>query len=56
MQQETMTDIRKKAERLEALINLSNRIRDKERKNPVNFNDFLYMSSISPRLVFRDIF
>ena len=56
MESEKFNDIENKAKRLEALINLSNKIRDKERNTPINFNDFLYMSSLSPGLVFRDIF
>ncbi|MBX3042152.1 MAG: serine protein kinase PrkA [Candidatus Kapabacteria bacterium] len=53
---ETFLEIQSKAKRLEVLINLGNNIREKERRTPVPFNDFLYLAAIKPRLVFRDIF
>ncbi len=49
-------DIHKKAERLEALIKLSKDLRDEERRTPVPFNDFLFLASEQPEIVFRDIF
>jgi predicted Ser/Thr protein kinase len=45
-----------KGERLEALINLSRNIRDKERRIPISYDDFLYIASIQPKQIFRDIF
>ena len=53
---ENLRDVQEKGKRLEALINLSNNIKIKERRLPINFNDFLYMASINPMMVFRDIF
>lgn len=53
---ENFNDIEEKGKRLEALIRLSNNIRFKERRLPVTYNDFLYMASINPMMVFRDIF
>ncbi len=53
---ENFTEIQSKAEKLEALINLSNNIRERERRLPITFNDFLYFASIRPEFVFRDIF
>jgi predicted Ser/Thr protein kinase len=53
---ETFLEIQSKAKRLEILINLSNNIREKEKRNPITFNDFLYLAATNPRLVFRDIF
>ncbi len=56
MQKENFSDIRAKGKRLEALINLSNNIKYRERRLSINYNDFLYTASINPALVFRDIF
>ncbi|MFA7626116.1 MAG: serine protein kinase PrkA [Candidatus Kapaibacterium sp.] len=53
---ETFLEIQSKAKRLEVLINLGNSIREKERRVPVPFNDFLYLAATNPQLVFRDIF
>jgi len=44
------------AKKLEALINLSNNIRERERRNPINFNDFLFLAEKNPEFIFRDIF
>lgn len=49
-------EIEIKGKRLEALINLSARIRENERRQPIPFNDFLYLCSTQPKLVFRSIF
>ncbi len=56
MPQENFRDIQEKGKRLEALINLSNNIKYRERRLSINYNDFLYMASINPLIVFRDIF
>ncbi len=48
--------IQDKAKRLEAIIKLGNQIREKERRLPIPFNDFLYLASTKPKEVFRDIF
>lgn len=53
---ENFTEIESKAKRLEALIRLSNNIREKEKREPIPFNDFLFMAGSQPQLVFRDIF
>ena len=53
---ENYVDIQGRAQRLEALINLSNDIRDKERRIPIPFNDFLHEASTNPERVFRNIF
>ncbi len=53
---EKLEDIQQKGERLEVLINLSKKLRDKERRVAVPFNDFLYTTSSRPENVFRDIF
>lgn len=53
---ETFLEMQSKAKRLELLINLSNNIRDKEKRTPITFNDFLYLATTKPELVFRDIF
>lgn len=53
---ENFQDIHTKAQRLEALIHLSNTIRNKERRVPIPFNEFLYLASREPEFVFRDIY
>ena len=49
-------DFRGKAARLEKLLKLSKNFQDEERRTPIPFNDFLFLASQQPRLVFRDIF
>lgn len=53
---ENYQQIHNKAKRLEALINLSNNIREKERREPIPFNDFLFLAAKNPEYVFRDIY
>jgi predicted Ser/Thr protein kinase len=53
---ETFIELQSKAKRLEVLINLGNNIREKEKRTPIPFNDFLYLAATNPRIVFRDIF
>ena len=53
---EDYESLQSKGERLEALIKLSNDLREKERRIPIHFNDFLYMCAKEPQLVFRNIF
>lgn len=53
---ETYEEIESRGSRLEALIKLSKDMLDKERRMPIPFNDFLYLASCSPEIVFRDIF
>ena len=45
-----------KADKLESLIHLSNDIREKERRMPISFNEFLFQASTNMDCVFRDIF
>lgn len=54
--QESYKDIEDKGRRLEALINVSKELRDKQRRVPIPFNDFLYLASFKPNLAFRNIF
>lgn len=51
-----LTQIEDRAKRLEALINLCNDIREKERRNLIPFNDFLFVATRNPDKVFRNIF
>jgi len=53
---ESLSTLEARARKLEALINLSNNIRDMERRQPLPFNDFLYLAAEKPKAVFRDIF
>lgn len=53
---ENLTELVNKAQRLEALINLINDIQNKEKRDIISFNDFLYLASTKPELIFRDIF
>ncbi len=52
----TLSDIEDKGRRLEVLINLSNNLRETEKREYVHFNDFLHSASEEPDFVFRDIF
>ncbi len=49
-------EIEARGKRLEALINLSEQMREKDRRNPIPYNDFLYLISVYPELILRDIF
>lgn len=51
-----ISDIEEQGRRLEALINLSHGIREKEQRIPISFNDFLFSASINPEQVFRNVF
>lgn len=42
--------------RLEAILNLTQGLREKERRIPIPYNDFLFLISQQPELVFRNIF
>ncbi len=53
---ESIAAIEHKGERIQALVDLGNRVRERERKVPVSFNDFLLMARDNPQMVFRDIF
>ena len=54
--EENYSEVEDRGKRLEALINLSNDLRDTEKRVPVSFNDFLYFAADQPEIVFRDIF
>jgi predicted Ser/Thr protein kinase len=53
---EELEALKERGERLNALINIGSRLKDKERFRPVTFNDFLYAATKNPALSFRDIF
>jgi len=53
---ENYKEIEDKAKKLETLIKLSNDIRDKERRFPIPFNDFLFLASREPEKIFRNIY
>ena len=53
---ENFQEIEDRGKRLEALMNLSKKIRDQERRLAIPFNDFLYLASTDPENFFRDIF
>lgn len=50
------SELESRGKKLEALINLSNNMRDTEKRDYVHFNDFLHMASEEPELIFRDFF
>jgi len=52
----SLSELESRGKRLEALINLTNSMRDVEKREHLYFNDFLHMASEEPRLIFRDIF
>ena len=51
-----LEELESRGKKLEAMINLSNSMRDTEKREYVHFNDFLHMASEEPNLIFRDIF
>lgn len=53
---ESYRELEEKGKRLEALINLSKDMREKEQRLPIPFNEFLFMISQDPKFVLRDIF
>jgi predicted Ser/Thr protein kinase len=53
---ESLSEIERRAKKLEALINVGAKLRERERRLPVPFNDFLYQASHTPECVFRNIF
>ncbi len=53
---ESLTELEQRGKRLEALINLGNNMKERETRDWVHFNDFLYLASHEPEWVFRDIF
>lgn len=53
---ENYTELEDKGKRLEALINLSNDLREKESRTPISFNDFLFLTNENPESILRNIF
>ena len=53
---ENYANLDDKGKRLEALVNLSQVLLDREKRIPITFNDFLYLTLKSPQYVLRDIF
>jgi predicted Ser/Thr protein kinase len=53
---ETLSELELRGRKLEAMINLSDSMRDTEKRDYMHFNDFLHMASEEPELIFRDIF
>ena len=53
---ENFEEVEGRGKRLEALINLSNDIKEKENRLPILFNDFLYLVADQPDLALRNIF
>lgn len=51
-----LSELESRGKKLEALITLSNSMRDTEKRDYVHFNDFLHMASEEPELIFRDFF
>jgi predicted Ser/Thr protein kinase len=51
-----LSELESRGKKLEVLINLSNSMRDTDKRDYVHFNDFLHMASEDPELIFRDIF
>lgn len=52
----SFTELQDRGKRLEALINLNNKLLDTEKRDCVSFNEFLHQASEYPELVFRDVF
>lgn len=48
--------LKAESKKLEALIKLSQDIRDKSNRIPISFNDFLNQARLNPKIIFRDIF
>ncbi|OQY02957.1 MAG: hypothetical protein B6I20_05955 [Bacteroidetes bacterium 4572_117] len=49
-------ELEKKGERLEALLNLGDSLKEAERRLPMTFNGFLNLASRKPQHVFRNVF
>ncbi len=54
--QKLIRELEETGERLEALINLSNKIKDEETRITLSYNEFLNYSARRPEHIFRDIF
>ncbi|HBF87973.1 MAG TPA: serine protein kinase [Bacteroidales bacterium] len=52
----TIDIVQDKARKLEALIDISNELREKEQRRAITFNDFLFLISENPEIIFRNIF
>lgn len=53
---ESFDSVRKRGEKLEALMNLAHKIKAQEHKDVLLFNDFLHLLSTEPEKVLRDVF
>ncbi|PLW94927.1 MAG: serine protein kinase [Marinilabiliales bacterium] len=53
---QAMEALIEQGKRLEAILNLTQGLREKERRIPIPYNDFLFLISQKPELVFRNIF
>ncbi|MBN2728324.1 MAG: hypothetical protein JXR53_03790 [Bacteroidales bacterium] len=51
-----METLIEQGKRLEAILNLTQGLREKERRIPMPYNDFLFLISQQPKLIFRNIF
>jgi predicted Ser/Thr protein kinase len=51
-----LSELVSRGKKLEAMITLSHTLRDTDKRDYVHFNDFLFMASEEPDLIFRDIF
>ncbi len=49
-------DIEEHGKRLEAILKLSQELREKDRRIPMSYNDFLFAAAGEPDVVFRNIF
>ncbi len=49
-------DIEEQGKRLEAILKLSQELREKDRRIPMSYNDFLFAAAGSPHVVFRNVF
>lgn len=49
-------DIVEHGKKLESILKLSQGLREKDRRIPMSYNDFLFIANLKPELVFRNIF
>ncbi len=56
VEQEDLISSKRRAKRLEALLEIGHELLEKERREPITFNDFLHLAATDPYNVFRDIF
>jgi predicted Ser/Thr protein kinase len=53
---ESLSELELRGKKLEALINVGAKLRERERRLPITYNDFLYHVSNNPECVFRNVF